>query len=284
MAVPLTLTIGYGEGRSSRGVIAWTTEWARGRAARIRLMTTASGQLSPHAREAVDEVRAQLQSALPDADVQIELREEDPVDAVVLAAQDVDLLVLAAPTGQGLRLLVHEAQALDVAAHVVTPVVLVSPEWAPTHGGLVVGLGDDDSSETALRFAAETALAMGETLTIAHAWPPGDDPGADRQRHREYLARTGRILRARFPELNTAEELHQGDADEMLRVVGEDAFLLVLGTHRRGLLPGLIHGSTTRALIDTCAAPLCVVPPREVAESPVILTHVPGGADDLDEL
>lgn len=284
MAEPLTLAIGYAEGGSSRGAVAWAIERCRGRAAHLRLMTTAGGHLGPHARDALDEVRSRLQTALPDAEVRIDIHDEDPVDALISAAQDVDLLVLPAPTERGLRLLVNEARALDVAAHVSTPVVIVPADWAPTHGGIVVGLAADDSSETALRFAAESALSRGETLTIAHAWTPGDDSLQDRQVHREHLARTGRVLRARFPQLRTAEELHQGSADEMLRVVGDDATMIVLGTHRRGLLPALVHGSTTRALIDTCSAPLCIVPPQELVDSPVILTHIPGGSDDLDEL
>lgn len=259
------------------------------RPARIHLVTAAGERDRARARSQLDAARARILERAPETEVRSQVFDEGPIDAIVRAGEESDVVVLGGLVTHGLRLLIDETNALTIASRIACPVVLVPPGWAPQRGAVVVGLSDDESSETALRFAGEYAVDAHRELMILHAWLPDDAAGdasarIERESHREWLARAGRLLRERFEGLATIEELYQGTAADALRVAGTGASLIVLGTHRRGLVPSLVHGSVSRALLEGVRAPLCIVPPHRALESPVVELHGAGTEVALDEL
>jgi nucleotide-binding universal stress UspA family protein len=159
------------------------------------------------------------------------------------------------------------------------PIVIVPDDWTPRQGSVTVGLDDDASSDAALRRAGEFARVGSGDLRLVHAWvrPPeptdpvslylGDrsDPQGD---HRQRLEWARRRLVRRQPGLTIHEHLYEGAAFAGLLHLSEQAELIVIGSHRRGPLAGLILGSVARQLLHFSKIPVCVVPPkRDVAHA-----------------
>jgi nucleotide-binding universal stress UspA family protein len=93
-------------------------------------------------------------------------------------------------------------------------------------------------------------------------------PADLRDDHRGHLARAARRLRRRFPALTIREDLYEGRPSNGLSALAASAELVVIGSHRRGAIAGLLVGSVGRDLLHHCATPLCVVPSRREVPAP----------------
>jgi nucleotide-binding universal stress UspA family protein len=82
----------------------------------------------------------------------------------------------------------------------------------------------------------------------------------DRTWHRQLLAQTGRALAARFPQLDIVEQLTESPPADALVQVGREASMIVVGTHGRGPVGGLLLGSTSAEVLRHSSTPVCVVP------------------------
>jgi nucleotide-binding universal stress UspA family protein len=157
---------------------------------------------------------------------------------------------------------------LRIAEHAACPVVVVPDDWQRRTGSVVVGLGDDDSSDGAIAFAAAEAADLGVELRVLHAWSPPSstadlpvdlaDPVDLRSVHGERLADVARRARERCPEVR--EHLHEGAAGMALVALAADAALAVVGTHRTGPIGEFLVGSTAASLLRDSRTPVCVVP------------------------
>lgn len=264
------ITIGVHSGGAASTAVDWVIGWHRAQRAQITLVTAFD--------YLVDEVdidvailereAGRIRAALPDARVEIAMADGSVPGVLERSSHEADLLVVGSHRTRHVRSVLTGRLPLRIAEHAACPVVVVPDDWQPRSGSIVVGVGDDESSDAAVAFAAVQAADLGVDLRVLHAWslptPSAElpalviDPAELRSAHGDRLAEVAGGLRERG--LQVRESLHEGAAGFALVALAADAGLVVVGTHRTGPIGELLVGSTAASLIRDSRTPVCVVP------------------------
>ena len=138
-------------------------------------------------------------------------------------------------------------------------------------GTIVVGVDGSESSQRAVAWAAEQAVAEGRALTLAHAVHAVAPAYVDAaildlaEARAALLAQGHKVLEAareqagsRAPELEIHEVLELLDPREMLLEMSQDAEMVVLGSRGRGQIRSLLLGSVSVALVRHAHCPVVV--------------------------
>jgi nucleotide-binding universal stress UspA family protein len=216
-------------------------------------------------REAVQRAEAEAPSATTSGSI----RRGTPRMELLYASARADLLVVGTHEATGVF---HGILPHQLAAAARCPVVVVPAKWKAPGGPVVVGANDDDTSQVAIDVAALEAKRLGRELLVVHTWhiPAanllgligiGPDPHSTvGGKHQEILDRCVARVREKHPDLVVRAELLQGPAALELVNAAESADLIVVGTHRRGAMPGLLLGSVTHDVLVNMPCPVMVVP------------------------
>ncbi|MDT9699103.1 universal stress protein [Streptomyces sp. P17] len=231
------------------------------------------------AREAVAQAARDIGERHPGLEVSTDVLEGGPVDGLVAAAVDAEMLVLGS-RGHGAVvgfLLGSVGQQVIVEAE--RPVVLVRAGDKPSvevagHEIVVGQQGEPEDSAAALRFAFETAAARGATVRAVRAWtlPPLfayspsslkllDDAGGLEPYEKKALAAAVQPWRERFPDVHVVEHVEMGSAGQVLLSVAGRAQLMVVGRRARRTAVGARIGSVAHGVLHHADCPVAVVPP-----------------------
>ncbi|GAA2071981.1 universal stress protein [Microbacterium hatanonis] len=269
------IVLGYDGSTAADSALDWVAERISTRPAGVVLVVVANmfnaerPVISRFAHEASERLRAMV----PDAAVDIDIVDGRMPGTLSQSAQGADLLVVGMHTNTRSRSLLAGAVPLRLTALASVPVVLVPAGWAPRMAPVTVGLAADGSSDAAVRFAAVEALEQGQPLRIAHSWlmdsplPSGPAGGARaareaRVRHRAILDGAVMAMTQEHPGLAIESTLVRDNPAAALTSQASRSSLVVIGTHRRGLLSGWLLGSVAWDLVGELRDPICVVPPR----------------------
>jgi nucleotide-binding universal stress UspA family protein len=264
------ITVGVAASSAASTAVDWVIAWHRAREAEITLVTAFDYLVDEIDEDAalLEGVAFRIRKALPDAQVVTALADGSIPGVLKRRSREADLLVVGSHRTRHVRSVLTGRLPLRIAEHAACPVVVVPNDWQPRTGSVVVGAGDDESSDGALAFAAAEAADLGLELRVLHAWSPPTsasqvpsiviDPEDFRVVHSERLAEAARQARSRCPEVR--EHLHQGTAGLAMVALAADAELVVVGTHRSGPIGELLVGSTAASLIRESRTPVCVVP------------------------
>jgi nucleotide-binding universal stress UspA family protein len=216
-------------------------------------------------REAVQRAEAEV----PSAAISGSIRRGTPRTELLYASARADLLVVGTHEATGVF---HGILPHQLAAAARCAVVVVPAKWTAPGGPVVVGANDDDTSQVALDVAAREAERLGRELLVVHSWhiPAtnllgrigiGPDPHSTvGAKHQEILDRCVARIAEKHPDLTIRAELHEGPAALELVNAAESADLIVVGTHRRGAVPGLLLGSVTHDVLVNMPSAVMVVP------------------------
>lgn len=204
----------------------------------------------------------------PDVVLDSELLPGDPRPALLKAALGAELLVVGNHGLGGFRGLLLGSVALGVIGHTTCPVVVVREVPVPPRGKIVVGVDGQEGGGAAIAVAFAEAALRGAELHAVQAWnaliPVGGlDPTPSAElgmAERRLLAEALAGWSERFPDVNVTAHVEAGHPVEVLRRASTDADLLVVGSHGRGDVSGLILGSVSHALLHHAECPLAVVP------------------------
>ncbi len=268
----------------SEAALDWAIERARTTPVEFELTTVIDLGFSP-TKAAESSVRPTYERVLADAASRIEaalpgtialstLRRGAPRRELAFASAKADLLVIGThePTG-----VFHGILPLQLAAASTCPVVVVPAKWAPRNGAVVIGIDDDETSLLALSFAAAEAARLGTSLKLVHTWsipyplminPYGltaDALDMSEDFHKLVLDRAIEQVGREFPDLVVHPILRQGSPATVLVEVAETAELLVVGTHRRGVIPAMLLGSVSHNVLVNVPCPVVVAPHPEEA-------------------
>lgn len=267
------ILVGVG-GDGSAAAIGWAIERARQHPVAIELLRSydplRTTQQAEH--DVLARARERVAAGAPGGTrIETALSAAAVAPALIDEAASADLLVVGSRRGHPFWSALAGSLPLTIAARSDCVTVVVPDDATPRgRGSVVVGASGDDTSAEALRFAVAEAADAGAELEVVHAWtatpasldevvPP--DPASDLEAHRGLLdaavaqaeaSRSGLRVRAVLEERSPANAI----ADRAGR-----ARLLVLGSHRRGPIAGLVLGSTARELLPLTSTPLCIVPP-----------------------
>lgn len=194
---------------------------------------------------------------------------------LVEASAEATAVVLGAPHHGALGSAIVGSTALDVAAHALCPVVLVRADLpVSTLGhGVVVASDGSDASRSALEEGFRRADRLGLPLTVVHVWYM-DYTGPDflvpdlelerrrlGERERALIAETVAQVATRHPDVVVRQEVVHGDPVKVLSEVSHGAEVVIVGSHGRGEVAGLLLGSVSQGLVRHAACPVMVVRP-----------------------
>lgn len=219
--------------------------------------------------------RERLTSGTGDVEVTVRSVGGNAARLLASASRDAEVVVVGGPRHGPLGRALLGSTSVELAARAACPVVVVrvglDPEAAADH--VVVGIDGSPAGASALRAGFERAARLGLPLTVVHAWhveyvgPSLVVPEVelDRRHVADRLRAATReevaLVAADHPGVEVDVRVVEGDAGHLLAEASTGAETLVLGTHGRALLGGLLLGSVSQDLLRRAACPVVVVPP-----------------------
>ncbi|MFG2867352.1 universal stress protein [Streptomyces sp. NPDC048338] len=281
MSRPVTVGVDGSEG--SAAAVAWAADEAALRGDGLRLVYAT--RWAPHqvaAMKVSHEDRAgaaegvlaaterRVRARRPDVVMTAEEIEDAPVNVLLAAASEAELLVVGSHGLGSVRGFIIGSVGQEVVAEAKNPVVLVRPGYgaddAPDAGGsgprkVVLGLDVSEVKDELLAFAFDIAGRHGVPLQIVHTWHHSFLPhhaAADDAEMASALSEAVAPFRDRFPAVEVEEVAAPGRPAEHLVEAASDARLVVVG--RRRAAKGSHIGSVTHAVIHHAECPVAVVP------------------------
>jgi nucleotide-binding universal stress UspA family protein len=182
----------------------------------------------------------------------------DVVPALMTAAETSDLVVVGGTGRGGFGSLPQGSISPQVASQSPCPVVVVRGEEHPGQK-IVVGVDGSDLAMAALEFGFREAVVHGVPVQALHCWLyPAE---------REVLRGLTADVRERFPAVRHEDRLVQADPVAALVEASESASLIVVGSHGRGELSGLVLGSVSHGVLHQSHAPVAVVSTVQSAQA-----------------
>lgn len=220
-----------------------------------------------------DEAAAAVRATAPDVQVTASVVDGSPASVLVQASQTAALVVVGHRGRGGFAGLLVGSVAAKVAAHAVSPVVVVRPSSGagPHAGRMVVGVDGSPHSAALLGFAFEEASLRGLGLTALHAWrwPVSTGPGdmvplvydADEIRAEEIrlLTETMAGWQEKYPDVDVRRVVVRDRPAHALLDAAQGAALLVVGARGRGGFTGLLLGAVGLAALHHGPCPVAIV-------------------------
>jgi nucleotide-binding universal stress UspA family protein len=218
----------------------------------------------------VDAALAEARTIAPNIGLRGEPVLGDPAPALLAAARDAELVVVADRGYGGLGDIPHGPLSVHVTTHAPCPAVVVRGRANTAVGPVVVGVDGSEPAEAAVAEAfAEADLRRSTTLTAvtAYATPAGPwtgfpPPGyylnrldADRRQELDWRL-SG--WRDKYPEVRVDYAVVNGAAARVLIERSREAQLVVVGTRGRGNLDGMLLGSVGLQLIHHADCPVLI--------------------------
>lgn len=212
-----------------------------------------------------------ITEARPLLSPRVKLRHGDPAQTLLAASAGADLLVVGSGHPGRITGVVHGTVPLKVAGRTRCPVVVVPSGWSGSGGGVVCGWTDDGTSDAAAEFAARQARADDTALTLVHAWrppallststgAPGTSLAPLASAAERAVERAAQVVRDAHPGLVVLTRTEAGSAARALVDAALDSRLVVIGSHGRGALGGLILGSVSHDVLMNMPSPVAIVP------------------------
>lgn len=233
----------------------------------LQLVPPARDELRAAAEQHLAAAAAEATAIAPDVAVTGDLLSGYPAVVLVAESASAQLVVMGDRGLGGFEGLLVGSVAPALAAHAECPVVVVRGLGADG-GPVVVGFDGSPTSEAALGFAVEAAVALRAPLVAVHAWQDvAVGEGRGRLLYTDSVAKEARTRlddalapwRAKHPELVIEPVVVRDRAAEALVHRSAEAQLVVVGSRGRGALAGLLLGSVSQAVLRHAACPVAVV-------------------------
>ncbi|MFI2635992.1 universal stress protein [Streptomyces collinus] len=239
------------------------------------------GRERPSERVMADHIVASAEERVrrlnPDLKVTGEAVAAEAVSALLSEGDNASALVTGSRGRGELKGALLGSVSLAVAARAYCPVIVVRGDkagLAGTHGRILLGAGDPDTSAEAVRFAFREAEARGCELDVVRTWrlpmnENADPPAPAETPVYEHEAQASDLVDALMadvmadhPDVRVRRATVEGPARKVLVNRSAAADLVVVGARRRSGHFGLQLGRVSHTLLHHADCPVAVVPQR----------------------
>jgi nucleotide-binding universal stress UspA family protein len=225
-------------------------------------------------RDIIDRAVGRARSTAPGVGVSGELVPGGAAEALLHAAAQAAMVVVASHGSGEATGLSLGSVALQVAAHATCPVVvagLVDPAARPE---VVVGVDGSAGCQAAIGFAFEEASWRKARVHAVHTWthPVSTEPGDmlpliyDKESvaadERRLLAESLAGWQEKYPQVGLIKEVGRSRPVPALSRASAGAALLVVGSRGRGGFTGLLLGSVSHAMLHHAQCPVAITPSK----------------------
>lgn len=291
------VVVGIDQSDHAKAAVAWAADHARRRHLALHVIHAyETAQLAMHpplgyapgyqveldhailesGRRLLEHTAHQLSVTHPGLEVETELVAGSAGRALIDASAQAETVVVGSRGTGGFADLLLGSTALHVATHARCPVIAVPDTSVGSRSGVVVGVDGSEVSSAAVEWAFRAADELGEPLTAVHAWAEVThyDPSllplvpSPEELERLYseeeclLAESLAGLREKHPDVTVTARLVRGHPVRALLDEGSSAALVVVGSHGRGALRGLVLGSVSHGVLHHARGPVAVVRPE----------------------
>jgi nucleotide-binding universal stress UspA family protein len=276
------VTVGVDGSVSSEQAVRWAAREARRRKAPLRVVQAVDPTAPPH-RYAVPgygpdvheirtrAARAHLQDAARAAaeeasgvTVEQEILEGFPIAQLLDESRTAQLVVIGDRGLSGVAGLLLGSVAVALAARGACPVAVVRGRTSAVEGPVVVGVDGSPVSEAALEYAFDAADARSAELVVVYAWRDllldrGTPLEAIEQQGRAELAERLAGWGGKYPDVRVRRVVVRDAPARTIVEQSAAAQLVVVGSHGRGSVGGLLLGSVSNAVLHRAECPVVVV-------------------------
>lgn len=233
-------------------------------------------KLEDDCRKELDHALKLAEETVP-ADRKIAITKEfaysSPALALIKLSDDAEMIVIGS-SGRGLLARgVLGSVSSTVVRHASCPVAVIRDDEVPDpeHGPVLVGVDGSPASELATAIAFDQASRRGVDLVVLHAWSdvavlglPAFDWEAVEAEAEVSLAETLAGWQERYPDVTVRRVLVRDLPAQQLieQAKSIKAQLVVVGSHGRGGLTGLILGSVSNTVLHSVHVPVIVARPK----------------------
>lgn len=230
-----------------------------------------SDDLPEAVRRTLAEAAEDVRGLHPDLTVETDAVLDAPVDGLVAAAAEAELLVLGSRGRGGFTGLLLGSVSMSVAGRSTVPLVVVREEGEAGGGEVVVGVDAHTPEAEVLDFAFREAALRGARVRAVHGWdlPPvfgyagGAVPAAELAQLEALEAKLLSLAlagpREQHPQVEVVEDVQLGAARALVEA-SAGAALVVVGRGRRPVEFGPRLGRIAHAVLHHAEAPVAVVP------------------------
>lgn len=217
-----------------------------------------------------------VQESAPGVVAQTSSIEGHPVSTFVELSRQASMVVLGSRRHSQFVSALLGSTSLAVASHSDCPVIVIRGEFdCAAKAPVVVGTDGSQTSGVAVRFAAQYAHSVGAPLlAVCSAPEPVQLVAADivitpdyaqelRGEAEKFVHDSVADLGRQFPGLQVSTQICEKPASVALSEAGQDAQLLVVGSHGRGGFTGMLLGSVSRSVLFHAPCPVAVVRARK---------------------
>jgi nucleotide-binding universal stress UspA family protein len=201
-----------------------------------------------------------------------ELRCAPPVPTLVDMSEAAEMLVIGSHGRGAVGRLLLGSVSSNVARSAHCPVAVVRDEDPlmphPQQAPVLVGVDGSPASDLATAIAFDEASRRGVDLQALHAWSdvqlyelPGMDWAAVKEEAERSLAERLAGWQERYPDVTVHRLIECDRPGRQLIEKSESAQLVVVGSHGRGGLTGMLLGSVSNAVLHSVRMPVIVARP-----------------------
>lgn len=226
------------------------------------------------ASDALSKLRERVVAHHPELTLYKRVEQGEVVSVLADIATQYDLIVLGSHHGSNIGETISGAKGLRVSISTTVPTVVVPIDWSEEHAGagIVVGVAQDDSSDSAIEFGARAAVARGASLELVSAYgvPPflskpaevmGGGMHAVGEGFQARLDALVKLLKDEHETLDVTGKAVEGPSPtHVLDECARGHELLILGTHSRSALGRAVFGSVSHSVLMNLAVPTMIVP------------------------
>lgn len=234
-------------------------------------------RLEDEGKKAIMHAIKLAEEALPaDREVTIhrELVYSSPAPALIKMSDDAEMVVVGT-AGRGLLARgVLGSVSATVVRHANCPVAVIHGDDLPDNpdAPVLVGIDGSPASGLATAVAFDEASRRGVDLMALHAWsdiaiselPEADWSSLEAEAHRS-LAENLAGWQERYPDVTVQRLVVRDGPAHQLTERSETAQLLVVGSHGRGGLSGILLGSVSNSVLHSVRIPVIVARPTASA-------------------